>query len=76
MRKECGKDYGLVPRPPPFFVFRFAFGIIHGSGRAAKKNGEVWCLVDLRRIMTDRRNTYWDHFSYMRMRSTDTKAMT
>ena len=21
MRKECGKDYGLVPRPPPFFCF-------------------------------------------------------
>ena len=46
MRKECGKDYGLVPRPPPFFVFRFAFGIIHGSGRAAKKKmgkcGVLW----------------------------------
>ena len=24
----------LVPRPPPFFVLRFAFSIIHGSGRA------------------------------------------
>ena len=24
----------LVPRPPPFFVLRFVFGIIHGSGRA------------------------------------------
>ena len=26
----------LVPRPPPFFVLRFAFSIIHGSGRARK----------------------------------------
>ena len=24
----------LVPKPPPFFVLRFAFSIIHGSGRA------------------------------------------
>jgi len=24
--------HGLVPRPPPFFVLRFAFSIIHGSG--------------------------------------------
>ena len=30
----------LVPRPPPSFVIQFAFGIINGSGRAAK-NGEV-----------------------------------
>ena len=22
----------LIPRPPPFFVLRFAFSIIHGSG--------------------------------------------
>ena len=26
----------LVPRPPPFFVLRFAFSIIHRSGRAWK----------------------------------------
>ena len=25
----------LVPRPPPFFVLRFAISIIHGSGRSA-----------------------------------------
>ena len=23
--------FSLVPRPPPFFVLRFAFSIIHGS---------------------------------------------
>ena len=28
----------LVPRPPPFFVDRFAFSIIHGSGRVQKKH--------------------------------------
>ena len=26
----------LVPRPPPFFVLRFAFSVIHGSGRVRK----------------------------------------
>ena len=26
----------LVPRPPPFFVLRFAFSIIHESGRVRK----------------------------------------
>ena len=31
----------LVPRPPPFFVLRFAFIIIHGSGRA-RKMGKAW----------------------------------
>ena len=31
----------LVPRPPTFFVLRFAFSIIHGSGRA-RKTGEAW----------------------------------
>jgi len=31
----------LVPRPPPFFVLRFAFSIIHGSGRA-RKTGKAW----------------------------------
>ena len=29
----------LIPRPPLFFVLRFAFSIIHGSERAVK-NGE------------------------------------
>ena len=31
---SCNKwtDCSLVPRPPPFFVLRFAFSIIHGSG--------------------------------------------
>ena len=29
----------LVPRPPLFFVLWFAFSIIHGSRRAAKKRG-------------------------------------
>ena len=32
----------LVPRPPPFFfALRFAFSIIHGSGRA-RKMGKAW----------------------------------
>ena len=31
----------LVPRPPPFFVLRFAFSIIHGS-RRARKTGKAW----------------------------------
>ena len=26
----------LIPRPPPFFVLRFVFSIIHGSGRARR----------------------------------------
>ena len=37
---EIGTRWGeasLVPRPPPFFVLRFSFGIIHGSGRARKR---------------------------------------
>ena len=33
--------YSLAPRPPPFFVVRFAFSIIHGSGRA-QKTGKAW----------------------------------
>ena len=28
--------YSLIPRPPPFFVVRFVFSIIHGSRRAWK----------------------------------------
>ena len=31
----------LVPRPPPFFVLRFAFSIIYGSGRV-RKMGKAW----------------------------------
>ena len=31
----------LVPRPPLFFVLRFAFSIIHGRGRA-RKTGKAW----------------------------------
>ena len=31
----------LVPRPPPFFVFRYAFSIIHGSG-GVRKTGKAW----------------------------------
>ena len=27
----------LVPRPPPFFVLRFAFSIIHGSGKRTEE---------------------------------------
>ena len=39
--------YSLVPRPPPFFVLRFAFSIIHGSGlywtqTEEQKTGEAW----------------------------------
>ena len=33
--------YSLVPRPPPFFVLRFAFSIIHRSGRV-RKTGKAW----------------------------------
>ena len=32
---ECS----LIPRPPPFYVLRFAFSIIHGSGRAWGRPG-------------------------------------
>ena len=28
--------HSLVPRPPPFFVLRFAFSIIHGSRKRKK----------------------------------------
>ena len=31
---EMHSSHSLVPRPPPFFVLRFVFSIIHGSGRA------------------------------------------
>ena len=34
-------EYSLVPRPPPFFVLRFSFSIIHGNGRA-RKTGKAW----------------------------------
>ena len=44
----------LIPRPPPFFVLRFAFSIIHRSGRV-RKTGKAWshpwrewCQVDVR----------------------------
>ena len=37
----CGS---LVPRPPPFFV-RFAFSIIHGSGRAWKRALPLPCII-------------------------------
>ena len=35
----------LVPRPPPFFVLRFAFSIIHGSGRVAKNGEDLGTLI-------------------------------
>jgi len=38
---SISKEYSLVPRPPRFFVLRFAFSIIHGSGRA-RKMGKAW----------------------------------
>ena len=40
----------LVPRPPPFFALRFAFSIIHGSGRAGKtgKAGNSYHVNDVR----------------------------
>ena len=31
----------LVPGPPLFFILRFAFSIIHGSGKA-RKMGKAW----------------------------------
>ena len=37
LSKACKKklqNTSLIPRPPPFLVLRFAFSIIHGSGRA------------------------------------------
>ena len=33
--------HSLGPRPPPFYL-PFAFTIIHGSGRPAKKMGKAW----------------------------------
>ena len=44
LSKACKKklqNTSLIPRPPPFFVLRFAFSIIHGSGRA-RKTGKAW----------------------------------
>ena len=34
----------LVPRPLPFFVFWFAFSIIHGSRRPGNKIDLIWIL--------------------------------
>ena len=31
----------LIPRPPPFFVLRFLFSIIHRSGKV-RKTGKAW----------------------------------
>ena len=40
----------LVPRPPPFFVLRFASSIIHRSGRAQKtgRPGNTYHVNDVR----------------------------
>ena len=35
----------LVPRPSPFFVLRFAFSIIHGSGRAHSRALPLPCII-------------------------------
>ena len=35
------RPHSLVLRPPLFFVLRFAFSVIHGSGRA-QKTGKAW----------------------------------
>ena len=47
----------LVPRPPPFFVLRFAFSIIHGSGRA-RKTGKAWSHLSRAWRQVDARWTY------------------
>jgi len=43
-----------VPRPPRFFVLRFAFSIIHGSGRA-RKTGKAWEHLSCERRLVDAR---------------------
>ena len=35
----------LVPSPSPFFVLRFAFSIIHGSGRARSRALPLPCII-------------------------------
>ena len=45
----------LVPRPPPFFVLRFSFSIIHGSGA---KMGKAWEHLSRERRLVDVRWTY------------------
>ena len=42
--RMCACIHSLIPRPPPFFVLRFVFSIIHRNGRAAKKSG-LLCIV-------------------------------
>ena len=32
-----GKTISLIPRPPPFFVLRFAFSIIHEAENSDKR---------------------------------------
>ena len=46
----------LVPRPPPFYVLRFAFSIIHGSGTQTEEQkrgrpGNEAILLQLHRII-------------------------
>ena len=37
------KTMSLIPSPPPIFVFRFVFRILHGNQTAAKiKTGKAW----------------------------------
>ena len=44
----------LVPRPPPFFVLRFAFSIIHGSGKRGRP-GLIHHVCDVRWTRGERR---------------------
>ena len=53
----------LVPRPPPFFFLRFAFSIIHGSGRA-RKTGKAWEQVN--DVRWTRGGHRWGRGSYSR----------
>ena len=50
--------------PPPVFVLRFVFGIIHRSGRVAKKkqgrSGNTYHLNDLRRMWGRHREGVFD----------------
>ena len=41
MQWAWGRGGATFPAPPPVFVLRFAFSIIHGS-RRARKTGKAW----------------------------------
>ena len=41
--RMCTCIHSLIPRPPPFFVLRFVFSIIHGMEERPKKTG--FCIL-------------------------------